>query len=193
MPRSAVSSQASSQVSPGSSVGNVSTVNTQDVCSFFLGCVGAASDSTRTATIYLVKRGASTASAVYATARDYWTANKYANTNTALLGGSGGIIANILSSQIDNIQINSKSSDVKSPNGDSCNVLDPEATAESFAASLYNFSGAIQSARDVNMNIRFVDGQFSDQVVSGEVAATKAFIASQGGNFGPACSAMGIT
>lgn len=166
----------------------------RDVCGLVADCAQSAADSVTTAAVYLANTGPRTALYIYAVARHYWTDNDYANTKSVLQQAVVGFVINLATTPIGNAFINSRST--VTPGNDECNIADVARTADFYANSLYDFCAAIQSARKVQANTEFYNGEFSiadGAVEDGKVAVTRNFIASQAGTFGPTCAGLGIS
>ncbi|RFU27759.1 hypothetical protein B7463_g8572, partial [Scytalidium lignicola] len=165
-----------------------------DICAFFYGCYQQAADTATTAAIYLANTGASTCQAIYAASLNYWTANNYANLNSVLQNVVVGLAISIASTPIVNATFNSAST--TTGGNDGCDVSNKSSTANYFASSLYDFCQAIQAAQSTEANTDYYAGRFNDDngdVADGRRAITRNFISAQADNFGPSCSALGIT
>lgn len=168
----------------------------RDICAFFSDCAQSVADTATTSALYIANTGTAYCQAVYTNTLAYWQANNYANVNTVALGLVIGFFFTVVQTPIGNAIWNAETAQTNGNDG--CSVdSDPALTANYFASSLYDFCMAIQAAKSTaNINSDYVYGEFSNtngDVADGNVGITRNFIAAQSGNFGPSCSALGIT
>jgi hypothetical protein len=168
----------------------------RDICAFFADCTQQWYDAATTAALFIANTGSSWCQTAYTASLNYWTANNYANTNTAVQGAVIGLIINVVSTPIGAAILNSQSATTQTSGKDQCNVKsDLPRTAEYFASSVYDFCMAIQSAKTGNTATDGLYGEFNDDngdTADGDIAITRNFVAAQAANWGPTCSGLGI-
>jgi hypothetical protein len=173
-----------------------SELESRDVCKKVTMCLQKAADSTKTGAVFLANITKRRCSSISGSIKNYFTANNYANLNSVLQGAVVGLVVNIASAPITNVFLNSDHSLQGQKKSDACDLHDRSFLANDFASAVGEFCVAIQKAQSTTTETHFIAGDVANSgshTEKGERAMTKAFVAAQAGNFGPVCSAMGIT
>lgn len=165
----------------------------RDVCAKIATCAGQAAETAVTSSLWLANTVGSTCNSIAGSIHHYFTVDNYANLNAVLQGAAVSLVINIISTPIGDAILNSGHQKVNG-DGDNCGVAQREELANDFANSILQFCSAIQAAQDTNTERRYQSGSLSDDysTTRGDNSITRAFIASQAGNFGPICAQHGI-
>lgn len=168
------------------------TLADRDICSSVAVCITQAADTATTSALFIANIAGNACSAIGSAILDYFTRDNYANLNSILQGATVGIIVNIASTPIGDAILNSEH---KATSGqDQCGIRKPSQLAYDYADALYQFCQAIRDSKDTVQANHFYSGEVTNDgsTEDGSMAMTKAFIAAQAGNFGPACKDLGV-
>ncbi|KFY55200.1 hypothetical protein V496_07055 [Pseudogymnoascus sp. VKM F-4515 (FW-2607)] len=168
----------------------------QNTCDRIVDCFGQVADNPTASALFIANVVGSRCYSIYSAVKAYWTENNYANLNAVLQGAVVGLIVNIATTPIGDSNLNAAHTVVKDDSGNQCSTNVPRKVADDFSDAIYNFCAAIHAAKSTeNQASHFYSGDRDTDneptTLGGTLAITKAFIASQGDNFGPICSQYG--
>lgn len=184
----------SDTVTVSNSTGVSTVVRRNQVCASLATCVRQAAESSRAAAVYIAGATPTFCNNIATGIYIYFTDNNYANLNSIVQGYIVGITVNMVSSEIDAVRQNSAHGKRPNPATDKCGNDEREVLASDYASAIYQFCISIREARNDFQATRFYNGDYNDQTgqFTGELGATKAFIAAQAHNFGPVCRIHGV-
>ncbi|KAJ4155569.1 hypothetical protein LMH87_000807 [Akanthomyces muscarius] len=167
-------------------------IEDRDVCEAIAVCYQQAAETATTASLWLANTVGNTCKNIGSSIWHYFSDNNYENLHSILQQAAVGLAINIASTPLGNVILNSGHQATSGQ--DKCGTREPENLANDFASALQQFCEAIQKSKDTVTDNHYYSGELKDDESSqdGTMAITKAFIASQAGNFGPACKALGI-